>query len=169
MKKSLILAIIILTISVKAMAHSIRIEVQKNYPLITVNASFSKISPMVNAKVEVISPAHEKLFQTGRTDMHGNFAFLPDIPGSWTIKINDEMGHAKNTEITISKDFFQFNKNQNKKVEIESDTNNDDKLKEVATISGKEIPLLYKVIFGLALIFGITGIFYGLKANKNKK
>ncbi len=173
MKKSLIIStLLILLYSTLAMAHSIRVDVNIQSPAVTIYAGFSKTNPIANAKVEVYAPETETPYQLGQTDINGNFAFLPNAFGEWQIKIDDEMGHARNTKINIPEDFFNTNntgtESITKNVQIESEEENDTSHHH-SHIAITEIPLIYKAIFGLALIFGITGILYGIKSNKKTK
>jgi nickel transport protein len=177
MKKSLIISTLFVLLFINlAMAHSIRVDMTLKSPAVTIYAGFSKTKPIANAKVEIYAPEAETHYQTGKTDINGNFAFLPNTFGEWKIKIDDEMGHARTTSISIPKEFFNTvdiehdseNKSISKVVQIETE-------EEIEThhhhshTAITEIPLLYKAIFGLALIFGITGILYGYKANQKLK
>jgi nickel transport protein len=150
-------ALLMLMFGVNALAHSIRFTVSQEPPSVIVQAAFSRTSPLVNAKVEIFEPGNEKLYQTGRTDKQGRFAFLPDKNGLWKVSVDDGMGHYDLITINVSEAFF--------------------KQEEIVTASGPEqpesiyaeVPLVHKVIFGLALIFGLTGIIYGIKARKLAK
>jgi nickel transport protein len=177
MKKSLIIStLFVLFYSTLAMAHSIRVDMTLKSPAVTIYAGFSKTKPIANAKVEIYAPEAETHYQTGKTDINGNFAFLPNTFGEWKIKIDDEMGHVRNTSISIPKEFFHSDD-----AEHETDINSISKVVQIETeeeiethhhhshTAITEIPLLYKAIFGLALIFGITGILYGYKANQKLK
>jgi nickel transport protein len=43
-------------------------------------------------------------FQNGRTDARGRFAFLPDRPGVWRVKVDAGMGHGFDIEIEVPPD-----------------------------------------------------------------
>ncbi|MBS4013526.1 MAG: hypothetical protein KGZ97_07165 [Bacteroidetes bacterium] len=177
MNKSLITStLLVLLFSTLAMAHSIRVDVNIQSPTVTIYAGFSKIKPIANAKVEVFAPETETPYQLGQTDINGNFAFLPNAYGEWRIKIDDEMGHVRNTKINIPKEFFTTDDSEHEtdiksiskviKIETEEEIETSHHHSHNAIT---EIPIIYKAIFGLALIFGITGILYGYKANKKLK
>lgn len=171
MKKSLLLsALFVLVITSSSLAHAIRLQIEEHPPAVKVWAGFSATTPLIDVKVEVIDPDGQTLFQSGRTDRQGQFAFLPNAAGEWTLKIDDERGHRQSARIQISENFFGIEPDEETAERAE-------KIQEKAEIVQQEsdhhhhdhhhhIPLVYKIIFGLAVIFGITGIFYGLKARK---
>ncbi len=173
MKKAFGISVLfILLFSSMAMAHSIKVDVSLQSPAVTVFAGFSITKPISNAKVEVFAPDSQTPFQVGRTDINGNFAFLPKTSGEWRITIDDEMGHFGKKTVIISHDFFQIEKaivqidiNQEQEIEHVED---EAKIQETITYSA-EIPMLYRALFGLAIIFGITGFFYGFQAKRKLK
>ncbi len=172
MIKSIFLcSVMLLVFSANTMAHAIRFEVEKHYPAVTVHAYFTKTSPLVDAYVEVFSPGNEEAFQKGHTDKHGFFTFRPDENGNWKVSVDDGMGHFDRVTVEVSDKFF-MNEESIKAEEPakaeETKIVSDDKPEEVKQA---EIPLIYRIIFGLSLIFGLTGIIYGIKAKqllKNK-
>lgn len=51
--------------------------------------------PIVFARVEVYAPRNDSIeFANGRTDMDGRFAFVPDRPGQWRVKLVMESDHG---------------------------------------------------------------------------
>ena len=166
MKKSILLCLVsIFGISAVTMAHSINFETEKHAPLVTVKAFFSRTSPLVNASVMIYAPDETQPYQTGRTDRAGYFAFMPDAVGNWTFTIDDERGHKDRLVISIDQVFFYGND------EIEGETGaypgaGESEKQVTGVVVEKNIPYVYRVIFGLAVIFGITGIFYGIKARQ---
>jgi nickel transport protein len=136
-----------------ALAHVINFETSVTPPVVVVNAYFTATSPVGEALVEIFAPGNERPYQTGRTDQSGNFAFLPDRPGEWSLSIDDERGHIDMVIVTVTDSFFvaapaaEFSK-----VSPEKGLSN-----------------LYRALFGLTLIFGLTGIIYGLKAKQALK
>jgi len=168
MKKNILLSLCLLMFSgTTVFAHGIQVESSFQYPQATVKFHFSKSSPVANANVSVYYFDTEELYISGTTDKNGVFVFMPDAPGKWTLKIDDGMGHRKTEVITIDDEMFE----SDTPVEpIKSEEDND-----CAHAHGHDdhhhhdhchIPMIYKIIFGLAIMFGITGIWYGLKARK---
>lgn len=150
-------------------AHGIHIDHSFDYPAVSLSIYFSKTSPVAGADVSIFSPASGELFVSGKTDKDGNFTFNPDVPGEWTVKVDDGMGHRKTVVIAIE-DFSE---------QLVSETAHDEADGIHAHDPGHvhahghdhetghcHIPLIYKIIFGLSLIFGATGTWYGLKARK---
>lgn len=156
---------------ITAQAHRILFETSQHPPAATVSAFFSRASPLADAAVTIMAPGSDQPWQTGRTDKTGNFAFLPDQPGEWIVRVDDERGHQGRTSVSITEAFFKTSQHP----EIDSST-------EVATeelhhaqdtkpdnFEASELPTIYRIILGIAIIFGITGIFYGWKARQKLK
>jgi len=166
MKKSILLCLVsIFGMSAVTLAHSINFETEKHAPLVTVKAFFSRTSPLVNAGVMIYAPDETQPYQTGRTDKAGYFAFMPNAVGDWAFAIDDERGHKDRLLISIDQGFF----NGDDQIVGEADADLrpeevENQLTEV--VQEKNIPNVYRVIFGLAIIFGITGTLYGIKARQ---
>lgn len=74
-------------------AHSLRAVCWEGGAFV-VEASFGGGDIASYAKVVVLSPGNNaQEFQSGVTDAHGRFAFVPDKPGCWRIIIDAGMGH----------------------------------------------------------------------------
>ncbi|SKA72355.1 nickel transport protein [Paucidesulfovibrio gracilis DSM 16080] len=85
-------------------AHGIR---RINYEQIAqvVEATFSDGTLASYAEVLIYPPGGgDEEFQNGRTDARGRFAFLPDRPGTWLVKVNAGMGHGFDMEIEVRPD-----------------------------------------------------------------
>jgi len=102
-------------------------------------------TPISYAEVKVFSP-DGKEFQQGLTDRFGRFLFYPDKKGKWKIEVNDGMGHGVVKEINVSED---------KKV-VEKKTE-------------KNFGLLQKIVVGISIIWGFTGVAFYILAKKNTK
>ncbi|MFO7615480.1 MAG: carboxypeptidase-like regulatory domain-containing protein [Bacteroidales bacterium] len=171
MKKTLILLVFLfaLTSFNHVSAHGIHVDYSFSYPSVSLNVYFSKTSPVVDADVSIFSPVSGDVFVSGKTDKDGNFAFNPDVPGEWTVKVDDGMGHRKTVLIAIEdfSDPLVSESVHNEGDEIHSHDPGHVHDHDHDHITGHDqIPLVYKIIFGLALIFGLAGVWYGLKARK---
>jgi len=150
-------------------AHGVHIELLIHPPSVTAKAYFSKNAPMAQSGISVYAPGSEKPFQTGNTDPQGNFVFLPDQAGTWKVVADDGMGHKGTSQVEITKSFFTGDEQMTvsdthqHEHEQQADLHEDHHHEH----SHEEIPMLYKIIFGISLIFGITGFFYGLKRRKS--
>jgi len=72
---------------------------------IVIKSAYSGSEPFSFCEALVFAPGNTKnVFQKGRTDKNGFFAFVPDKPGDWTVKMNDGMGHAINASVTVNKE-----------------------------------------------------------------
>jgi nickel transport protein len=151
----LLVAVALSLSSMEAVAHGLLTDVRLQAPSVVIKTLFSEAQPAADATVIIFSPsASEVIWQTGRTDQTGSFAFLPDAPGDWVFLVDDKKGHAKKLAITVPADFLSIE---------ESPTG------IAASKSGQLTSLrerTYQGITGLALIFGITGIFYGVRSRQ---
>jgi hypothetical protein len=144
------------------MAHAIHFETVSRPPVITVNSYFSKTSPVSNAIVEIFAPGEQQHFQTGRTDKAGNFSFLPVVSGEWIVTVDDQAGHRGRIIVTVPDGFFSHD--ENNEIVMENEMHH-------THIHEHEhgLPVFSRILTGLSLIFGITGIIYGFRARKEVK
>lgn len=158
-KKTALLIMLSLLISTgSALAHGVNVETTFKGGVVVVRSSFSPTQPLVDAPVTIYSPAdRENAWQTGSTDKTGHFAFVPDVEGEWTFVVDDRKGHMKRTAIAILSDM------------PEGEKITEDEIVESTEPSVSGLSKTHKIIIGLSLIFGITGIFYGLKARQGPK
>lgn len=163
MKKLALLCIIFSMFLCKVNAHGIHIDYSFDYPVAKLNVYFSKTSPVRNADVSVFAPDSEELFISGKTDNDGNFEFNPSVPGNWTVKVDDGMGHRRTSVINIA-DFSPETEVEEVQVVEEDHAHFDSDHHHHH--DNCHIPMIYKLIFGLAIIFGISGFWYGLKSRK---
>jgi nickel transport protein len=156
MPKQLILCIILIaSIGTESSAHDVSIEITKNYPSVILRASYFQAEPLAYARVMIFSPVNDVVeYQNGRTDKSGYFAFVPDSKGDWKITVDDEMGHFTESIVTITDDFFTLEGT----AAVVAHTNRRSSIGDLQP--------MYKILFGLALLFGITGIFYWFKAKQ---
>jgi len=171
MKKSVTLLVFFFALGLfnHVSAHGIHIDYSFKYPSVSLNIYFSKTSPVVDAEVSIFSPGSGDVFVSGKTDKDGHFAFNPDVPGEWTVKVDDGMGHRKTVVIAIEDFSDQLVSGPVHAEEEEAHSHDQPQIHDHNHDheNGQgHIPLVYKIIFGLSLIFGITGVWYGLKARK---
>ncbi len=169
MRKSILLAIIaFFIVCAPAAGHAIQFETEKHPPVVRVKSFFSPTSPVADANVTIYAPGENDPHQSGYTDKEGFFAFTPDRSGEWRFEIDDGMGHADRITVKVSSNFFDSEQESPGEIDKEEEA-------EAAERSSSEcvftegIPVIYRVIFGLALILGVTGIIYGVKAKQAAK
>ncbi len=85
------------------MAHGVEGEVLKLPGVIVVEAIYDTGEPMSYARVEIWSPDSKIRFQLGRTDRNGKFAFVPDLSGTWKVKVSDGLGHALALKVRVDR------------------------------------------------------------------
>jgi len=95
----LALAALAVLLAAPAAAHETLHEVVRG-KAIAVKASFADGEVLAYTAYEVWSPADPKIpWQKGRTDRAGWLAFVPDVPGTWRVKVIDETGHGLDLSI----------------------------------------------------------------------
>lgn len=84
-------------------AHGTDYSLVSGEQVIAAKFFYSDKEPMRYSEVLIFSPENKAVeYQNGRTDQGGRFAFCPDKPGIWEIKVNDGMGHTVNTTVTVT-------------------------------------------------------------------
>ena len=70
---------------------------------VTLEFFYSTGEKMSYREARVYSPKDSKFAaQTGRTDEHGRFAFIPDMSGEWRVIVRDEEGHQCEARVAVS-------------------------------------------------------------------
>ena len=135
-------AIIALLLAPLLLAHDIELAVRLTAPSVVTRAAYAGRDPVSFAEVAVHKPDSESEYQTGRTDLNGYFAFVPDGPGLWQIIVDDELGHRTEKTVEVPSPF------------------------ESSGEAVKGLSVLQKALVGIALIIGITGLLYGYKVHQ---
>lgn len=161
MKKSLIISLLLTLLPfVVLQGHGLHIDIKMQNPVVIATIGYSETQPLADGDVTIYSPADGvKAYQTGKSDKAGNFVFLPDTEGEWTITVDDQKGHAEKEVITIPAGFFipgSALEASDAQVNVQEHEH-----------EAKEMPVTLKIIIGLSLIFGITGFFYGYQARRS--
>ncbi len=100
---SLAVALLLAGTAAQATAHALYAADTRHDSVVLVRFAYSSGERPTYAKVEVYSPADDKVeFQNGRTDAQGCFAFMPDTPGRWRIIMADNMGHRVEHPVEVS-------------------------------------------------------------------
>jgi len=176
MKKSIFLSFLSFLLACNCLyAHGIRVQTELHPPFVLINAGFSATSMLIDARVEVFAPETASAFQIGRTDTRGNFVFYPERQGEWKVIVDDERGHKRTVNVQIDALFFSMSSNSGEDVKVadvdtlcaHAEAYHDDHHHHHHAHDG-HMSMIYKIILGLALIFGITGIFYGIKSRRTQ-
>lgn len=153
----IILITIFLTAPLIIFCHELQVLINLRPPFVSVHSQYGENEFCSYADVSIFGPKSDITeFQTGNADANGNFSFLPDRPGVWTIKVDDGLGHAKRASVEVDDSFFS---DQQKGINSNAASGKTDRFAE-------KIPVYLKAVFGLSLIFGITGILYWIKAHR---
>jgi nickel transport protein len=146
MKKTLILFSFFILYSSFCIAHDVQMAVELSPPAVVVKSTYSGTEPMSYAAVLVFAPSNAKIeYQNGRSDAAGMFAFIPDRAGVWRFVIDDEMGHKEEKNIDITEEFLKGS---------------------VSAGASATLPVSWKILVGVSLILGCTGILFWTKARK---
>ncbi len=97
--------------------------------------------PFSFAYYKIYSP-DGKIFAEGKTDKMGRILFMPDRKGKWKIEVDDGLGHGFIKVFNIEKQ------------------------KEHIVSQKENFPFYLKLIVGVSLIIGFTGIFFYIMARK---
>jgi nickel transport protein len=82
-----------------ARAHEVLHQIERNRA-VAVKAYFADGEVLAYKQYEIYSPADLKIpYQKGRTDRSGWLSFVPDVPGSWRVKVIDDTGHGLDLEV----------------------------------------------------------------------
>jgi len=112
-----------------------------------IEAKYDTGDPISHAEITVYSPGNYKEpFQSGVTDRNGRFLFSPDSEGEWKVVINDWTGHGGTTKIKVGPN-----------------------LKIPAGKTEKPLGRGMKILSGISVILGITGILFYLMAVRERE
>jgi nickel transport protein len=129
-------------------AHDIEITVEHAPPAVVVRTTYAGTEPALYAAVLVYAPGKpETEYQNGRTDENGVFSFVPNVRGEWRFVVDDEMGHR--TELSIPVDLARRGAAEG--------------------AIAAQMPLRLKLVTGLSVILGLTGLLYGYKARQDRR
>lgn len=147
MKRALLSLLFLISLAVPVVGHGIGCTSEQSGPAIIVTCSYDGDVPAANANVEVGAPSDiEVVWQAGQTDRNGRFAFIPSESGSWRVVVDDNTGHRAVVRVAVNESGVTT--------------------REESATGTSSIPLIYRIAFGLALIFGASGLFYGFKSRK---
>jgi len=120
--------------------HGIHVEVSARSGIHVARAYYEGGGPVVNGDVTIMPPGSEEAWQTGRTDPSGRFAFFPDAPGTWIVQVDDGGGHRTRATFEVGAG---------------------------GVTAGPEGESgLWRLLTGLGLMAGITGVAYGYTARR---
>ena len=138
-------------------AHALYAADTRHDGVVLVQFAYSSGEQPTYAKVEVYSPADDKVeFQNGRTDAQGRFAFMPDAPGRWRIIMADNMGHRVEHAVDVSAD----------PTAQQADVKNAGDAAATPGVGGFSIPL--RILLGLSLLANMALIAAALRRRQKR-
>ena len=93
-------ALLASTAAAPAHAHGVGWTREDSAATFALRFVYSSGEAMAFAAVSVSMP-DGTVFQKGRADREGRFAFVPNGPGEWRVHADDGTGHALDTPITV--------------------------------------------------------------------
>jgi nickel transport protein len=118
-----------------------------------VTAQYSDGEPMSWSEVRIAAPDSDIEFQNGRTDRNGRFMFLPDGDGTWAVVVQDGMGHRLALDVTVAGDGVSVQK----------------QARDISDAAHGKTGRKANIAAGLAIIFGLCGLFYGWKSGRKRQ
>ena len=94
-------ALSLLVAAPPAFTHGAGHEAVDNAPVEVLRFAYTAGQAMDGAAVRVLEPGTERLYQVGRTDRDGRFAFVPDQPGEWIVEADDGQGHKLRATVGV--------------------------------------------------------------------
>jgi nickel transport protein len=158
MKRTLIGAFIFICSIGLIQAHKLEVHLTENPPVVIVKADYGNHDHGVSGgDVFIYAPGEaDTVFQSGKTDPSGKFAFIPDKAGEWRVLVDDGTGHKGEAGIMLEDAFFAVT---GADLEIEEEDIN-------PAPPAAALSVFWKALIGISLLIGIAGIFYGLKSRK---
>lgn len=153
---------LLLLVSGNVFSHGVELRTEETPPFIVVQAAYSGHHEISGMKIMIYSPDSKELFQDGKTDIHGKFSFTPDRTGTWKIIADDGLGHKKSIELSLSERFFSHGEESAREVVLAELPH----AKVIREFTFAGIPSIYRIIFVLAIILGLTGILFGIMSKK---
>lgn len=153
-------------------AHKLEVNLTHHPPVVMVEAGFSgHHHGLSGGDVFIYAPGEaEKAFQTGQTDGAGKFAFIPNEAGEWKVVVDDGTGHRGEMVMVLEEKFFSGEKTEPESEELEKQEELQEAVPEFEAASSRaQVPLLWKVLVGVSVLFGFAGILYGVKARQKSK
>ena len=141
-------------LSKAALAHGTGYRQSDKKP-ISLEFSYSTGETMSYLDAKVFSPKDEKfVFQSGRTDEDGRFAFTPNAAGRWRVVVKDEEGHLAEAKIDVTQDFLASDKEDEK--EDEKENGAAAVVEKTALPGGMDLAL--RSALGVSLLFNIAAL-----------
>jgi nickel transport protein len=95
-------ALLALSLPASTRAHEVEFEIDRRGAEVAVRAQHEGGAPLSDASYEVVPPAAaSRPGEAGRTDRHGWLVFVPDAPGTWSVRIADATGHGGVVKVEV--------------------------------------------------------------------
>lgn len=96
------LALCVLAWPAAPQAHGISQEVERRGDAFAVRVRYEGGKPLAGATYQVLRPgAPEVLVKEGRTGADGWVEFVPDLAGTWRVRISDATGHGRVVAVQV--------------------------------------------------------------------
>ncbi len=158
MKRTLIGAFVFICSVGLIQAHKLEVHLTENPPVVILKADYGDHDHGVSqGDVSIYAPGEtDTVFQSGKTDPSGKFAFIPHKAGEWRVLVDDGTGHKGEAVITLEDFFFAVTG-----ADLETEEKGINPVPPAAALS-----VFWKALIGISLLIGIAGILYGLISRK---
>jgi len=99
----LALAMLALALPSAARAHGVSGEVERHGGAYAVRARYHGGAPLAGASYQLLRPGSpERVEREGRTGAQGWVEFVPDVAGTWRVRIVDASGHGRVIAVDVA-------------------------------------------------------------------
>ncbi len=162
--KKILLIMLLSTFSLWLFGHGVELQFRLQPPAVLVNARYEISNQLLaDAPLEIFYAQEKNPFQSGRTDRSGNFAFLPDKAGQWTVIVDDQMGHREKDSVDVPAAFFQKPAPQPKG---QGEPQAVPQQKPAKAPAIKSVSLVLRLVLGVGLLLLLTLFFYRWKKSR---
>lgn len=159
--------------------HGITVRLAWEGRVVVATCSYDGGAPVAGGDVTIYRPGEVDPYLIGITDPDGFFAFLPGMSGEWRFVVDDGLGHRREASIQMAAG-SEKDVESAPSAEAPDHPGNADRGDGEPTSSPGESPehthpdqgagsdRLWKLATGLSLIFGLTGLAYGVTARRGQ-
>ncbi len=94
-------AALFLCVPAAARAHGVSQQIERRGDAFAVRVRYHHGRPLAGATYQVMRPGSAELARVGKTGADGWVEFVPDLPGTWHVKVVDRTGHGKTVAVEV--------------------------------------------------------------------
>jgi hypothetical protein len=162
-----------------AHAHGITVVLERHGDFVVATARYDGGTPVRDAEVVIRAPGDEAPFQRGRTDGAGRFAFWPAGAGEWRVTVDDGTGHRRTARLEVEAPAPPEASPADSPavaggcslglLEGPDEEDGAPAVAGVMTVTAGVDARGWRLVTGLSLLFGLTGVGYGYTARARRR